>query len=140
MSVASSAHYEIIDKLRGAIRDNDIDSFRNILGEDATRNWMRQGGLDREGACDESKGVVQKTLLHFACEKGRDTFVLELLEMKASPNVQAQGLPGKVSRETPLHLAVLHQHESCVCHLLAFKAMFSSFYDDSRVGSAIFFL
>ena len=130
MSVASSAHFEIIDKLRGAIRDNDIKLFRKILDEEDTRNWMRQGGLDQEETYDESKGVVQKTLLHFACEKGRDTFVLELLEIKASPNVHAQGLPGRVSRETPLHVAVLHQHESCVCHLLVFKAFLSSFYDD----------
>jgi ankyrin repeat protein len=120
------AHMEIIEKLQGAIRGNDIDSFRQICSEETARNWIRQGGLDREGTCDEAKGFVQKTLLHFACEKGRDTFVRELLEIKASPNVQARGLPGKVSRDTPLHLAVLHQQESCVGHLLAYKAIISS--------------
>ena len=83
-------------------------------------------------------GIVQMTLLHYACHNGRDCFVRELLEIRASPNFEAQGLRRDVSRDTPLHLAVLRQNESCVSHLLAYKAMlllllFFPVYSDSIV-------
>jgi hypothetical protein len=121
-------HLQTIERLQGAIRENDINSFRQVCSQETTQNWIRQGGLDREGTCDEAKGFVQKTLLHFACAKGRDAFVRELLEIKANPNVQARGLPGKVSQDTPLHLAVLHQQESCVGHLLAYNVIVPSVF------------
>ena len=141
MSSALQVHIEIIEKLRGIIRDNSIEMFRQTLSEEVTLNWMRQGGLDREGLCDEERGIVQKTLLHFACEKGRDVFVRELLEIKASPNVQAQGLQGKVARETPLHLAVLHQHDSSVRYLLAYKVRTTAIHFlDFLLPRAHFFL
>ena len=46
-------HVKIFGKLCGTIQDNSIDLFRQVLSEEATRNWLRWGGLDREGIRDE---------------------------------------------------------------------------------------
>ncbi len=61
---------------------------------------------------------------YFACEKGTEVFIRELLRQRAGPNVQAKDLSVMLSGETSLNLGVMHEHEACVWLLLDYKVCF----------------
>ena len=99
----------------------DHDRLRGILAQDNVQRWVRVGGLDREGVDCQIVGVVPKSLAHIAAKGGYVDSLRVLLDANASPNVIATGLPGHISGETPLHLALSNHHEGCVRLLLEYK-------------------
>ena len=118
---AATNHLEIYEKCRTMIKEGEGDKLLAFMTREEVQKWIRVGGLNRQGILCEKKKIVQKTLLHTACEKGQAQCVRILLEANASPNVKAQGLPNTSFRETPLHVAVLYNQEECVKLLLDVK-------------------
>ena len=122
-----STPQELFDSCRSLIKSGDFEALGKVLSHAGNSRWIRSGGLDLEHAssAQTSPARTSTTLLHLACEKGNANCANELLQAKASPNVQLHhfGASGAVSRETPLHLAVANGSEQCVQVLLDAKVL-----------------
>lgn len=72
--------------------------------------------------------------LHTACRSGLASLTAELLQQGANPNLQTQkALPDDtlgVAMQTPLHMAIAHNHPDVVSVILEQKGkhMFCEFY------------
>lgn len=74
-----------------------------------------------------------ETPLHTACRSGLAALTVELLQQGANPNLQTRtALPDAadrsqgVSQQSPLHMAIVHNHSDVVSVILEQKGMLGS--------------
>ncbi|XP_003226628.1 rabankyrin-5 [Anolis carolinensis] len=82
--------------------------------------------LATHGATVNHRNKRGETPLHTACRQGLANLTAELLQQGANPNLQTEkagdGGGGGVSLQTPLHMAIAHNHPDVVSVILEQKA------------------